>query len=137
MFNLEGIIHAVQNTLFNYITKESDAALERVIKNNTDDFQYWTHLIEQINTNTFAPAIMREHVALLLHQGIKPITSPQFASDERYRYLDRVFLAPLSRIIDSNYFRNDRDTTIQHYLKNVDQSRKLLLDTLKLNKIAD
>lgn len=139
LVNLQGIAYAVHQAIYQYSSKkeilddkESYEKLTKALESQADTFKYWAHLIEQINTNTFVPAKIRTTVALLLHQGIKPIYNPEFALDGD-SFLHVTFLGPISSIIESPYVKDDKDETVKHYLEGV---RKSLDHINKIIKIG-
>jgi len=96
--------------------------VNNTVKAIFDDYQYWSSQIKLINGNVFAPAEIRSMVSLLIHQGVKPITSVDYSLDKQFihntiiSYFDRIFL--------SNYFQKDKDRDVLHYLKMITDSKK-------------
>lgn len=129
LFYLSGIVMAVFQTLSAQRNVESGAQeSNKSIPAQTKEFEYWANLLKDINSNTYAPAYIREQVIMLLHQGIKPIYSPQLAL--QYDFLEKTFLNYLNNILDSDYISKDEDPEVKSRLTNVVNARKLLL-TLK------
>ncbi|MHB8545156.1 MAG: hypothetical protein ACYDAJ_00105 [Nitrosotalea sp.] len=122
--NLESTLHTIWSTLFYAKTNFDDDSGDKlltVIKQSTEDFQYWTSRINLINQNTHVPPQIRDHVNMLIHQGIKAIGQP-YMSIQDPDYLDRVLFLYLDNIIDSEYIIQS-DETINHYRKMVKKLR--------------
>lgn len=129
LVNLQGVILAVQQSIFNYAAGSAPEDLSRIIKSCEEDFKYWQGLIEKINFNPFVPIKIRSSVAHFFHQGIKPLYSPSFVflKDDN-SYLKNTFLNLLDRIVHTPYIQNDKDPEIQRLLKMVDESIQLVND---------
>jgi hypothetical protein len=127
LHDLSGIIMAIYQTVHYFKTRgEQDIEnLQKVIKSNSETFQYWADRITSINSNTYVPADIRSTVSMFLHQGIKPISWPDSALD--YNFLQTTVLNDLDRILDSDYMKNDQDPSVKHYLQIANNSRNFLL----------
>lgn len=137
LINLQSLCHDVNWTTFSF------RAQDEVPRDNFDgvtikeemyrDFQYWGSLIQARNTNTYVPVHIRDAVSMLLHQGSKPISEATIPPSEHM--LETTFVNPLSRIIDSDYFRLDSDKTVQQLLKDVKDDRDKIQLLLKDNSM--
>ena len=138
LVNLQGVILAVQQSIFNYAAGQTPEDLSRIIKSCEDDFNYWKGLIEKINFNPFVPIKIRSSVAHFFHQGIKPLYSPSFVflKDDN-SFLEKTFLDLLDRIVHTSYIQNDKDPEIQHLLKMVDESIQLVKDAAAITPKRD
>lgn len=138
LVNLQGVIFAVQQSIFNYATGSTGDELSRIIKSCEDDFNYWKGLIEKINFNPQVPIKIRSSVAMFFHQGIKPLYSPSFVFlKDDDSYLKNTFLNLLDRIVHTPYIQNDKDEEIQRLLKMVDESIQLVKDAAALTPKRD
>jgi hypothetical protein len=85
-----------------------------------------------INGNVFAPAEIRSMVSLLLHQGVKPITSISFSLDERF--LNNTVIRYFDKIFASDYFSKDNDHEVKYYLNMVTNSKEMILNNVEKMK---
>jgi len=134
LHDLDGIVMSIYQTLS--YAKEKKArilkpSLRKIIEYHSEEYKYWAERISSINTNTYVPAKIRSKVSMLLHQGIKPIYSPEIAL--KYDFLEKTFINLLNDILNSDYMVKDSDPSVKHYLKGVISARDLLL-TLKTKK---
>ena len=133
LVNIQGVIFAVQQSIYNYAAEHTLEKLLDIIKSCESDFKYWQGLIEKINYNQFVPIKFRSLVAHFFHQGIKPLYSPSFVFLEGYdRYLKNTFLDLLDKIFHTPYIQNDKDPEIQRLLKMVDESIQLVKDAAEI-----
>lgn len=131
LVNLVGISNSVVMTLtFFQADRENQEENSRVVEAQIKNYEYWAHLIEQINTNIMVPAEIRTSVAHLLHQGIKPISFVNIGGYDS-SFLHVTFLGPLNSIIESDYIAKDNDSEVQHFLKMVQKNREMLENIAK------
>jgi len=133
LVNIQGVIRAVQQSIFNYAAGHTPEKLVQIIKACENDFKYWQGMIEKINFNPLVPIKVRSSVAFFFHQGIKPLYSPSFVFlDDNNSYLKNTFLNLLDRIVHTPYIQNDKDPEIQRLLKMVDDSIRMVEDAAAL-----
>ena len=106
--------------------------LNNTIKAILDDYKYWSDQIKTFNENVFAPAEIRSMVSLLLHQGVKPITTISWSLDERF--INDTVMRYFDRIINSDYFQKDKDSDVLHYLNMVTNSKEMILKNIEKNE---
>lgn len=133
--NVQGMLDAVYQISFNIKVDVEQGNLdekniERIKISCLDDFNYWKNEIEKINANTSVPADIRTRVSLLIHQGIKPITSSSEDIKIQEHMVQTTLLNILDRLIDSKYFSSDCDKDVKHYLKQVIKWRDMLVNSV-------
>ncbi len=128
LHDLDSMLMSVCNSISTYGNKEAGTISETESKESQrqfiDDYIYWSNRISTINSNTYVPAEIRSSVSMLLHQGIKPITSP--GSVLKYDFLKKTLFDILDRIIESEYMTEDEDKEIQRRLKSIQQIKSLM-----------
>lgn len=136
LHDLDGIVMSIYQTLNQAKTKDDEEKiiktdLKKIIEYHSEEYKYWADRITSINANTYVPAQIRSTVSMLLHQGIKPIYSPEMALE--YDFLEKTFLNLLDKILVSDYITKDSDSNVQKFVENVKTARGLLT-TLTSNK---
>ncbi len=135
--NLQSLCNDVYSATFSFRAQDEvprdDFDIVEIKKQTMEDFQYWASLIQARNSNTYVPSYIRDSVSMLLHQGIKPISFGEIPPSEMM--LQNTFIIPLGRIIDSEYFRFDQDTTVKKFLKDVKDDRDKLQQLLENNSM--
>ncbi|MEX2193034.1 MAG: hypothetical protein WD717_06615 [Nitrosarchaeum sp.] len=126
LVNLQGVIMAVQQSVFNYGTRRKEDDIIKIINLCKEDFDYWKGQIEKINFNPLVPIKIRSTVTMFFHQGVKPLLNPNMVFLEDGLFLKRTFLDLLDKIIHTSYIHNDKDAEIQRLLKMVDECTDLL-----------
>ena len=131
LHNLDGIVLAVQRGLHEAMTKVDTAdVIQKTVDYQIDEYKYWANLIRNVNTNSYIPSTIRIAMELFLREGIKPLTSVWTASKDK-EFVKTTMLNRLDQFIDSDFVSKDNDKTVQHYLKNVKESRNLLVETIE------
>lgn len=128
LHDLDSMLMSVYSSIATFGNKEAGTISEgESIESQhqfMEDYIYWSNRISTINSNTYVPAEIRSSVSMLLHQGIKPITSP--ASVLKYDFLKKTLFNILDRIIESKYMTEDKDKEIQRRLKSIQQIKTLM-----------
>ena len=138
--NLHGILNAIFGMCFqikgeihqgtNDVKKITEARKQAI-----EEFRYWEGQINKINSNSHVPAYMRSQIALLLHQGIKPIANAVLDMELQRRQTQATLLTPLKRIFNDPYFIDDSDKEITHELKQCNEWKDMITDAIKsINK---
>lgn len=122
--NVQGMLHPIYQISFKIkIESEHETndikSIQNIRQSLIEEFDYWKTQLEKINSNTSVPADIRTGVDMLIHQGIKPITFANMDIKLHHKMVKSTLLDPLNRLIGSSYFVNDKDTQVQHYLKQV------------------
>lgn len=124
LHDLEGILTEISRAIHIAIRREKghDSSNDnKILQENLESFTYWSSRITNINLNIYAPPEIRDAVSMILHQGVKPIT---FNGSSIYKdFVQNTVLNILHRIIDSPYMRNDKDSSVQHFLNMVTSTR--------------
>ena len=96
-------------------------------------YEYHWRQAELININTFVPAEIRAAVSLLLRRGIMPITFylKNNTPSNQATVQDKL-LEPLSRVIDSKYFTDDRTKEVRDYLTTINRLRSSIKEHVDL-----
>jgi protoheme ferro-lyase len=125
LHDLEGILTEILRAIQISIRKENGKEFQPndnlTLQENLNSFTYWASRITSINSNTYVPPYIRDAVSMLLHQGVKPITFNGSASSKKF--VQTTVLHILERIIDSSYMGDDKDPSVQHFLKMVISTR--------------
>lgn len=133
--NVQGMLHPIHQINFNikFETEQGTNDAESITKMRPslkEEFDYWKNELEKINSNTSVPADIRTRVHSLIHQGIKPITFATMDLKLQRRMVQTTLLDILDMLIDSEYFTDDCDKDVQHYLKQVKEWRDMIADSV-------
>lgn len=94
-----------------------------------DDFGYWSDRITTLNSNTYVPPDIRNAVGMFTHQAIKSIDPSDMPL--RYKFLEMTVFNYVDFIIDSDYVKNDTDSTIQKFRSDIIKEKQAILDFRK------
>lgn len=138
--NLHGILNAIFGICFQIKgeTNQGTNNVEKITevrKQAIEEFRYWEGQINKINSNHHVPAYMRSQIALLLHQGIKPIANAVLDMELQRHQTQTTLLTPLERIFSDPYFVDDSDKEIIHELKECNKWKDMIADVItSINK---
>lgn len=128
LHDLDSMLMTVYNSLATFGNEKAGTISENDSEESqaqfNDDYIYWSNRISTINSNTYVPAEIRSSVSMLLHQGIKPISTPE--SILKYGFLDKTLFHILDRIIESDYMTKDKDVEIQRRLKSIREIKTMM-----------
>lgn len=135
LINVQGMLSSIQQMNFNLKVGEKFGTtdiekIENIRKSLYEEFEYWKKQLEKINSNTSVPADIRTRVDMLIHQGIKPISFANQDLKLQKKMVENTLLNPLSHLIDSKYFTDDKDSQIKHYLKQVVEWRDMIIESV-------
>lgn len=99
------------------------------IKNLKEDFGYWSDRITTLNSNTYVPPDIRNAVGIFTHQAIKSIDTSDMPL--RYEFLEMTVFNYVDFITDSDYVKNDTDSTIQKFRSDIIKEKQAILDFRK------
>ena len=138
--NLHGILNAVFGMCFQIDVEIHQGTndvkkIEEKRNQSIEEFRYWEGQINKINSNSYVPAYMRSQIALLLHQGIKPISNAVLDVELQRHQTQTTVLTPLERIFGDSYFIDDSDKEIVDELKQCNEWKDRITDAIKsINK---